>query len=328
MEMNNIKIYNADTEITSDNINYLSELNSEYTRITNTIRNNIDCIFSNFLEISALLHEFKYKRLYEFVGYKDIYDYAYNEFDLSKTSVKNYIQIAEKCLVKRNGNEELREGRLLERYKDYNYSQLVELLNVDELDLEKYTPTMSIRKIRENKYKDKLVKYFTGIVDLENENSTINNFIKLLKDELKKKFPNEQIFYKTSKSFREHSLNIKFYLDSNLYDILFEFEIFINWDFKIRFAYWGVGYVETHDYDFIVKTVIDKFDDLVKKKLNRRKDKESDYKNTKESNNSQTSDLKNEIFIGSFDEFRTKSYFNSQNPGDLVSIISMFFGEC
>lgn len=121
---------------------------TQYKNITNTIQDKVNDIFSNYLWIGTNLKSIDDEKLYQLEEYESIYDYAYQKFNLSQTTVHNIMSIATKFS---DGN-----GRLLNQFKDYTFSTLVELLSVNELDLDKYSPVMTVKEIRSKKLEQKI----------------------------------------------------------------------------------------------------------------------------------------------------------------------------
>lgn len=119
------------------------KLANEYCALTNSIRSRVNDIFSNYLIIGTKLKTINDAELYKLEEYESIYDYASKLFNLSQTTVHNVMAISEKFS---DGY-----GRLLDQYKDYTFSTLVELLSVNALDLEKYSPDMTVKEIRNKK---------------------------------------------------------------------------------------------------------------------------------------------------------------------------------
>ena len=78
-------------------------------------------------------------------------------FGISSTTVKNFINL---YLCFGNQDSSYYSVSLKKEYEDYSYSQLVELLNVEESKLIDYKPEMTIKEIRNCK---KLDKYFNDI---------------------------------------------------------------------------------------------------------------------------------------------------------------------
>lgn len=114
-----------------------------YGIITKRIKEKIDDVFKNYLSIGYLLLEAKNNNIFEVNKYKDIYEYASKEFELSSTTTKNVMHI-----VSRFCDE---DGDLLEKYQDYSFSNLVELLPVPDNDIDKFKPTMTVKSVRDKK---------------------------------------------------------------------------------------------------------------------------------------------------------------------------------
>jgi hypothetical protein len=117
--------------------------NGEYDRYTKRIHENVESIFDKYTEIGMLLSEFNEKKLYELNDYSDIYEYAYDNFTISKTTVKNVMAIASKFCDE--------DGDILEEFEGYSFSNLVELIPVDQKDLSKFKPSMTVKKVRSKK---------------------------------------------------------------------------------------------------------------------------------------------------------------------------------
>lgn len=98
------------------------------------------------IRIGYALNEIANSKDYLLCGYKTIYDYANKRFGFCKTTVKNLRNIAKQfCFC--------RDARVLnlnveDKYKEYNYSQLVELSYLTPKEREYATPLMSAKEIR------------------------------------------------------------------------------------------------------------------------------------------------------------------------------------
>lgn len=90
--------------------------------------------------------------LFKEAGYKDICEYAKDRFGFSASTTSRYMTRNDKFSV--NGNSPI----LDEKYKDFNKSQLQEMLSLDAEQLEKVTPDMTVVQIREMK-KPKEIPY-------------------------------------------------------------------------------------------------------------------------------------------------------------------------
>lgn len=109
-----------------------------------------------FVYIGFLLWEVKQYHYYEASGYQDVYDYAEKELNFKKSSTKNFIAVAEtfgnKYYGKFNGGYcILPTMNLQPQYKDFKYSQLVEMLSMSDSKRKQVTPDMTIKQIREIK---------------------------------------------------------------------------------------------------------------------------------------------------------------------------------
>jgi len=124
--------------------------NLKYFRLTTDITENINRIFDNYLDIGNILNEIKDAGLFVVEEYKDIYDYALDKFDLAKTTVHNIMAISSRFTDDR--------GDLLLEYQGLNFSTLVELVSVDQLDLDNYKGLMTVKEVRTKKKELKINK--------------------------------------------------------------------------------------------------------------------------------------------------------------------------
>lgn len=144
--------------------------------VDNELREKLDYVAESFVEIGGLLSIIKDEKLYESYEYKDIYEYAEDRYSLSKTTVKNFIAIFKKFGY--IDDIETLWIRLNDDYKDFNYSQLVELVSVPDDKLIEYNPSMTVKEIRSNKRLDKSINEFVK------ELKVIYNEINKIKDKL------------------------------------------------------------------------------------------------------------------------------------------------
>lgn len=91
---------------------------------------------------------------------KNIYEFAELEFGLKKSSTKNYIAVASRFSE---------NGIILEQFKDYNFTQLTEMLPLNEEQLKLCSSSMTAQEIRA------LRKSLTGQLTGQNEEETTEN---------------------------------------------------------------------------------------------------------------------------------------------------------
>lgn len=117
------------------------------------IQRDVDDIKKSFIRLGFHLWENSYFRYYEYTDvrhpedfgsvYGDVYDFALDYFGLSRSTCSRLINICTKFC-----NNKM---FLLPEYSDYNYSQLSEMLSMDEGQLRSVRPSMSILDIRRMK---------------------------------------------------------------------------------------------------------------------------------------------------------------------------------
>lgn len=108
---------------------------------TNKINEAAQQIKNNYIYIGFLLNELSRSEKFSHEPYT-IAEYAENEFGFSKSLTYSMMKVAERFC----------EGMFVsDRFKNYGYSQLVELLPVSNSDLTEFNSNMSVREIKEKK---------------------------------------------------------------------------------------------------------------------------------------------------------------------------------
>lgn len=128
---------------------------SGYMGVTEKIKRAMYDAAKQFVYIGFLLWEVQEYGYYREGGYKDVYDYAAQELNFKKSSVKNFIAIsyqfgtADHRAI--NGAAHVRTMSLQQPYEKFQYSQLCEMLSMTEKQRELVKPDMTVKQIRELK---------------------------------------------------------------------------------------------------------------------------------------------------------------------------------
>lgn len=133
-------------------INFLDGENG----VTEKIKKAMYEAAKQFVYIGFLLWEVKEYQYYVTSGYKDVYEYAEKELNFKKSSTKNFIAVATEFGNKYYNSpitscSYLPTMNLKPEYKDFKYSQLVEMLAMSEPQRKKIKPEMTVKQIREIK---------------------------------------------------------------------------------------------------------------------------------------------------------------------------------
>lgn len=141
-----------------DNVNFIS-----LEHATKKIAETFNKVKDDFIYIGFLLWEVNHYKYYESKGYESVVEYAEKELGFKQASTYNFISICAKFSRKTEfGTPSM---FLDEKFKDYNFTQLVEIksLKVDQLD--SITPDMSKKQIRDKK--KELKSNENNIIDVE-----------------------------------------------------------------------------------------------------------------------------------------------------------------
>lgn len=116
----------------------------------NWVRNDINEIKSQFIRLGFHLEEISRCEIYKIFGFDDFYEFCEANFHLSRSTVSRHINLFLRFCHK-NGKYETPTMFIDERWKDYNYSQLCEMLPLPDQKLEGVNPKMTVKEIREYK---------------------------------------------------------------------------------------------------------------------------------------------------------------------------------
>ena len=231
----------------AEDMSYLSEQVRIYEKSYSDMKTYIKSIFDNYLKIGKILNDLKQSEAFLCAEYSNIYEYAKNEFNLSATTVKNLISIFNKfCVIDKYNSPVLND-----EFKEFNYSQLVELVSVDNLEIDNFKSNMSVKVIRENKNKIKLFNKFTSASTSELD--LIRNYINDKFVDFKNKFNIEINYDEKIKTYLlkfilnlDNKLNYKFDIAYKISSYNFEFgKIFYSYSYLLNIP--GLSYSNYFD---------------------------------------------------------------------------------
>ena len=129
--------------------NYYPEgVSNDFIAACAAIDDDIALINDSFLSVAFRLHQLKAHGLSSLIACScvDIYQFAKLRFGFGTTTTKNFLAIYDKFMIADGMNTPM----LKEEFKDYGYSQLVELVSV-ESHLDEFSPSMTVKEIRKKK---------------------------------------------------------------------------------------------------------------------------------------------------------------------------------
>ena len=126
----------------------------------------------SYFKLGFHLNEFKECKYYKDFGYSSFEEFCEHNFDLDKSAISRCINVF--LMITNDGNKEYRNGveihgcamDISEKYKKYSYSQLCEMLPLDDKQRSQVKPDMTIKQIRDMKNqisdisKTKLMEFF------------------------------------------------------------------------------------------------------------------------------------------------------------------------
>lgn len=121
----------------------------------------------DFMYIGFLLWEVNHFKYFESKGYSSVVEYAEKELNFKQAATYNFISLCDKFSAKReNGYPTM---QLDEKFKDFNFSQLVEIKSLTLEQVNSISSDMSIRDIKKKKkeLKNEPVIIENNIIDVE-----------------------------------------------------------------------------------------------------------------------------------------------------------------
>lgn len=107
---------------------------------------SVETLKQNYLQIGKELYEFSAKRYYEAFGYSSLSDFCQSNLHMDKGAVSRCIDVWK--MVAKPGADGC---AIQDKYSEYSYSQLVELVTLKESEREEFSPHMTVKEIRERK---------------------------------------------------------------------------------------------------------------------------------------------------------------------------------
>lgn len=117
----------------------------DYIQCKNDIKNNLGTIVKSFVRIGWLLTRIDKSGAYKNDGYNTISEFAQTEYGMNKSGTSRFMKIYEKYSVPGDTPE------LKDEYKDFNQSQLTEMLQIPEEDYAMLHPEANKEDFRELK---------------------------------------------------------------------------------------------------------------------------------------------------------------------------------
>ena len=139
-------------------IKSMSELEKENIKaqkshIQNTmslIKESVKRVAAEFVYIGFKLYETDKYHEYTCLGYDNISDFAFYELGFKKSTTYNFIRVYKRFACKLPG---VNEYQVTQKYQDFSYSQLCEMLSLSDEQIEtmKINPSDTVKQIREKK---------------------------------------------------------------------------------------------------------------------------------------------------------------------------------
>lgn len=117
--------------------------NMTYAEAKSILQENLYSLKTSFIAAGYYLKYIRDNELFREDGYKSIWEFAEDNYGIRKSTASRWMAMNDK--FSQGGNSPI----LAEKFRDFEKSQLQEMLYLDDKQIEAVTPAMTVREIRE-----------------------------------------------------------------------------------------------------------------------------------------------------------------------------------
>lgn len=134
-------------------VNYGNDIISDGAKSSfEYIRDDIADIKKRYITLGFHLAEFDRNEYYKEYGFSSLQDFVANNFGIEKSALSHILSVFYRFADSDNGiTGKIYMNWINDKYKEYTYSQLCEMVKLKDSELEHVSPKMSVRDIREYK---------------------------------------------------------------------------------------------------------------------------------------------------------------------------------
>lgn len=146
-EFNNY-IATGDENLFADCLDYWEDKKNRNEIIKKFLFNEVNKYAHSQLKIAFVLKTVYEEKLYQIDGYKNIYDYAFDNFNIARGTCSNWLKVVDNFGVL---NSQTGFYGLDNRLKDFSITQLILIraLSIEQIQASNICPTMSTREIKQ-----------------------------------------------------------------------------------------------------------------------------------------------------------------------------------
>ena len=144
----------------------------------------------------------KDKEMYLKDGYKNIYEFAEDNYGIKASTATRWMQINDK--FSQNGNS----PHLKEEYRDFSKSKLQEMLYLTNEQLENVTPDMTVKEIRDTRNREKEEEKHKKRVELDEVNAFSKSESDSVNSDTKEQLPGQMNVYDYQDIVPEQNKNL------------------------------------------------------------------------------------------------------------------------
>ena len=121
----------------------MNELTMTYQEAKDILREKLDYMKKNFIAAGYYMKYIRDHELFREDGYESIWEFAEDNYGIKKSTASRWMSMNDK--FSQGGNSPV----LAEEFRDFEKSQLQEMLYLDDKQIETVTPDMTVKEIRE-----------------------------------------------------------------------------------------------------------------------------------------------------------------------------------
>ena len=129
--------------------------NMTYQEAKDILREKLDYMKKNFIAAGYYMKYIRDRELFREDGYESIWEFAEDNYGIKKSTASRWMAMNDK--FSQGGNSPV----LAEEFRDFEKSQLQEMLYLDDKQIETVTPDMTVKEIREVRKPEPLSAYGT-----------------------------------------------------------------------------------------------------------------------------------------------------------------------
>ncbi|MGN1044252.1 MAG: hypothetical protein ACI4PR_05655 [Acutalibacteraceae bacterium] len=147
----NLTTNENDIVVVLGNESRVSENYSDFLSSVKYVHSDLNDLQHSYIRLGFHLHEIKKYNYYQHFGYWNFYHFCADNFGLDRSTVSRLLDVSCTFCMRHQDKPHLQTMFIDEKYKDYSYSQLCEMIPLSSDQRKQIKPNMTVKQIRELK---------------------------------------------------------------------------------------------------------------------------------------------------------------------------------